>query len=208
MRRRNILIAIVIVLATDGSGTLAQSAIDGFKPDVNGFVSDVEIGQARFKYIAGTFTQVNGTPRNSLARINHNGSLDTTYNPAPNGTVADVAIRNNQAIVVGGFTSIGGSASGGIARLNIDGMNDGTFTETLSGPACVAIQPDGKVLVGGHFTTVGGVPRTYLARFNANGTLDTSFVPNINSAVFGITLQRDGKIIITGQFTIVDGRNR
>ena len=95
MRLRNTLIAIVIVLAAAGTGTMAQSAIDGFKPDVNGFVSDVEVGQSRFKYIAGTFTQVNGAPRNALARINHNGSLDTTYNPAPNGGVEDVAIRNN-----------------------------------------------------------------------------------------------------------------
>jgi uncharacterized delta-60 repeat protein len=208
MKIRNILLITITALGIMASGTPGQSAIDGFKPDVNGSVSDVEVGQSRFKYIAGTFTQVNGTPRNSLARINHNGSLDTLYNPAPNGTVADVAIKNNQAVVVGGFTSIGGSASGGVARLNIDGTNDGMFTQALSGPTCVAIQADGKVLVGGHFTTVGGIPRTYLVRFNENGTLDTSFVPNINSAVFGITLQRDGKIIITGQFTIVDGRNR
>lgn len=208
MKLQSVFLMVLVVIVSTASGIFAQSAIDGFKPDVNGSVSDVELGQGRFKYIAGPFTQVNGTPRSSLARINHNGSLDTTYNPAPNGLVADVAIRNNQAIVVGGFSSIGGSASGGIARLNIDGTNDGAFTDSISGPVCVAFQADGKVLVGGHFTTVGGVGRTYLARFNANGTLDTTFVPNINSAVFGITVQKDGKILITGQFTIVDGRNR
>lgn len=208
MKLRNILLVTLGILVAVGNQALAQSAIDGFKPDVNGSVTDVEIGQGRFKYIAGVFTQVNGTPRSNLARINHSGSLDTTYNPAPNAGVSDIAIKDNQAIVVGGFTSIGGASSGGIARLNLNGTNDGTFTASISGPVCLAVQADGKVIVGGHFTNVGGVLRLRLARFNADGSLDMDFAPNIGNSVFGVAIQKDGKILITGQFTTVDGQNR
>jgi uncharacterized delta-60 repeat protein len=208
MRLRTTLLAISAILVTFACPALAQNAIDGFKPDVNGFVSKVELGQGRFKYIAGSFTTVNGTARSSFARLHHNGSLDTGFNPAPNAQVQDIAIKDNQIIVVGGFSSIGGGPSGGIARLGITGTNDGTFTAAISGAACVVIQPDGKVITGGHFTTVGGVPRSRLARFNADGTLDMTFAPNVNNAVFGIALQPDGKIIIAGQFTSVDGQDR
>jgi uncharacterized delta-60 repeat protein len=208
MKLQNILLVTLGILVAVGNHALAQSAIDGFKPDVNGSIQDVELGQGRFKYIAGNFTQVNGTARNNFARINHNGSLDTAYNPAPNGVVSDIAITVNQAIVIGGFTSIGGAASGGIARLNLNGTNDGTFTSSLAGPVCIAVQPDGKVVVGGHFTMVGAVVRPYLARFNTDGTLDTSFSPNINNSVFGVAIQPDGKVLINGQFTSVGGQNR
>jgi uncharacterized delta-60 repeat protein len=208
MKLRNILLVTFGILAAVGNQASAQSAIDGFKPDVSGMVTDVELGQGRFKYIAGTFTQVNGTTRNNLARINHNGSLDTTYNPAPNSGVSDIAIKDNQAIVIGGFSTIGGGPSGGIARLNLNGTNDGTFTAAISGAVCVAIQADGKVVVGGHFTTVGGVQRLRLARFNTDGSLDMDFARNIGNSVFGVTIQKDGKILITGQFTTVDGQNR
>lgn len=204
---RSLLVTLSILL-TIATGAFAQSALDGFKASTNSFINDIELGQGRFKYVSGVFTQVNGTSRNYLARLNHDGSLDTTFNPAPNAQVGDVAIKDNQIIAVGSFTSIGGGASGGIARLNVAGVNDGTFTASLSGPDCVVIQPDGKVLVGGHFTDVGGVSRLHLARFNTDGTLDTTFVPNINNAVFGIALQPDGKIIITGQFTSVGGQDK
>src|SRR5688572_1707578 len=89
MKLRNILLITPLMIVTAVSATFAQSAIDGFKPDVNGLVQDVEIGQARFKYIGGLFSQVNGTARTNLARLHHNGDLDVSYNPAPNGVVGD-----------------------------------------------------------------------------------------------------------------------
>jgi uncharacterized delta-60 repeat protein len=208
MKSRNFLLTVLIILVNITTGAFAQSAADGFKPSVTGSVFDVTLGQGNYKYVIGNFTQVNGTARNYLARLNNDGSLDTTYNPAPNTPLQAIAITDNKAIVVGGFSSIGGGASGGIARLNFNGTNDGTFTASISGAGSVAIQPDGKVVVGGGFSTVNGVPRSNLARFNTDGTLDTTFVPNINNSVFGVTIQPDGKILIAGQFTVVDGQNK
>src|SRR5262249_40131529 len=40
--------------------------------------------------IAGQFTSVNGTPRNRIARLNADGSLDPTFDP---GTGADAQVR-------------------------------------------------------------------------------------------------------------------
>ena len=44
--------------------------------------------------IAGDFTTVNGIPLNHVARLNSDGSVDTTFNPGvgPDGTVNVVAV--------------------------------------------------------------------------------------------------------------------
>lgn len=186
----------------------AQTAADGFQANANGSVYRVTEDSGQF-YLAGqSFTQINGASRFGVARLRYDGSLDTTYDPNPNGALQGMAINGSKLIVVGGFTSIGGGPSGGIARLNYDGTNDGSFTAAIASAGPIAVQADGKVLVGGHFTTVGGQPRNRLARFNADGTLDATFTPNIDSAVFGITVQPDGKILICGQFQNVNGVQR
>ena len=122
MRIRIILLYACVLLFVIAD-TYAQSAIDGFKPDVNGIVTDIEIGPTGHKYICGVFTQVNGTPRSNLARLNHNGSLDTSWVPAPNGSIQSIAVIGTKVLVVGGFNSIGGAPSNGIALLNANGTN-------------------------------------------------------------------------------------
>ena len=194
-----------LIFATFVSG---QTAADGFQANVNNAVYRVATSSGQI-YVAGQqFTQINGTGRFGLARLQADGSLDTMYNPNPNAALQGMATNGLKLIVVGSFTSIGGGPSGGIARLNYDGTNDGTFTAAISGAGPIAVQSDGKVLVGGHFTTVGGQPRNHLVRFNADGTLDATFVPDVDSAVFGITVQPDGKILICGQFQNVNGAQR
>ncbi|MBK8813869.1 MAG: VCBS repeat-containing protein [Acidobacteria bacterium] len=202
------LILSIIVVGAFSVLALGQSAVDGFHADVNGLVYRVE---ASFNgiYLAGQqFTTVNGVAKSHLARLNYDGSLDTTYNPNPNSALQALAVSGNKLVVIGSFTQIGGGPSAGIARLNFNGTNDGAFTAAISGAAAVAVQSDGKVLVGGHFTTIGGTPRSKLARFNADGTLDATFTPNVDDAVFGISLQPDGKILICGQFFNVNGQTR
>ena len=202
------LILISAYLLISVNSVFGQTAVDGFHADVNTFVYRVKTSSDKI-YIAGpTFTTVNGTSKSYLARLLHNGALDTLYNPNPNGGVQGIGFSGSKLVIVGGFTSIGGGASGGIARLNFDGTNDGTFTASINGAGVVAEQPDGKILVGGSFTTVSGVARTQLARFNTDGSLDSTFAPSIDSAVFGITIQPDGKILVAGQFTIVNGQAR
>ena len=185
-----------------------QTAADGFPANANGGVYRVTTNSGVI-YLAGQqFTQINGSARSGLARLQNNGTLDTSYNPNPNGALQGMATSGLKLIVVGSFTSIGGAPSAGIARLNYDGTNDGTFTASIASAGPIAVQSDGKVLVGGHFTTVGGQPRNRLARFNADGTLDATFQPNVDNAVFGITVQPDGKILICGQFQTVNGASR
>ena len=161
--------------------------------------------------IGGQIVQVNGVSRVGVARLNGDGSLDTSFNPATNDgnyIVWSVVVQPDGKILIGGGFFRG--------RLNADGSWDTSF-DRGSGPNSivwsVALQPNGKVLIGGGFTQVNGVTRNRIARFNANGSLDTDFDPGSGAnsgVVYSVARQADGKALIGGSFTQVGGvaRNR
>jgi len=168
--------------------------------------------------IGGSFATMNGVARNSIARLNANGTLDNAFQSALSGSgnaVYSMAVQSDGKVVIGGnFMTIGGMSRNNIARLNPDGSLDTGFQNGLSGANrlvdSVVVQTDGKVLVGGKFSTVNGVNRHNLARLNIDGTLDTGF-QNPLSGVEGsvvIALQSDGKVLVGGGFTLVDNLTR
>ena len=165
--------------------------------------------------IGGTFTMVNNTNRNGIARLNADGSLDGTFNPGAGANnhvfaVAQNRVNGTNVLIGGAFTSVNGVARNGIARLSDTGMVDLNFNPGLgaNGPVyAIAIQPDGKVLVAGDFTLFNGVPRNRIVRLNANGSVDTSFDPGsgANAIVRALAIQVDGRILLGGAFTSVNG---
>jgi uncharacterized delta-60 repeat protein len=171
--------------------------------------------------IGGAFAQVNGTGRVNIARLNDDGTLDTTFDPGAGMTgtfpyLNAVRLQSDGKPIIGGvFTTVGTTARNNIARLTTTGALDTTFdpgTGTNDEVSAIAIQPsDGKVLIGGAFTTVNGAAHHRLARLNTNGSVDSAFNPDIgDGAVLAIAVQSDGKILIGGTFTTVNStaRNR
>ncbi len=126
--------------------------------------------------IGGIFSQVDGTPRFNLARLNSNGSLDDPFQPDPDGFVSALAVQADGKIIVGGgYSQIDRTARFRLARLLPGGSLDNTFTTQVTIPGNVislAVQPDGKTLVGGSFSIIGGEPRDWFARLS---TTDAAF---------------------------------
>jgi uncharacterized delta-60 repeat protein len=164
--------------------------------------------------IGGRFEDFGNPTRNYLARLEPNGSLDTTFLPAPDLIVFGIGLQANGHILVGGgFTSINGLPRPRIARLNPDGSVDTRF-DPGAGPNgvvfAVALQPDGRVLLGGAFTAIGGTPRNRLARLLSDGSLDPTFDPGSgpNDIVYALALQPDGNLLAAGSFTNFAGNQR
>jgi len=183
-----------------------------FDPDADGSVYSIAVQSDGKILIGGDFTTLNnGTiTRNYIARLNPDGSVDTTFDPDANGTVYSIAVQPSDGkILIGGdFTSVGGTPRNHIARLNPDGSVDTTFDPNANRRVySIAVQSDGKILIGGWFTNVGGTPRNYIARLKSDGSVDT-FDPNANDWVYSIAVQSDGKILIGGDFTNVGGTPR
>lgn len=177
--------------------------------------------------IVGILTQFNNITRNRIARINPDGSLDTTFNPnidfgVSGATLYTVAIQSDGKILFGGeFVAINGASIRRIARLNTDGSLDSSFNSGNVGAGGVSwnisngiykisILPDESILITGGFTTYNGVARNRIARLNSNGSLDAAFAASAgaNAAVKPVGIQNDGKIIIGGSFSSYNGVNR
>ena len=159
----------------------------------------------------GAFSAVDGAARNYLARLNADGSLDTSFVPASDvdGWVHAIAVQADGKVLVGGACSTGTDKC--LVRLNADGNLDTSFAPGVDKVVRdIAIQSDGKVLIGGEFTTVDSVARNYIARINPDGSLDASFDPGggPSSGVHALALQADGKVVIAGNFSTVGGVTR
>lgn len=163
--------------------------------------------------IAGYFTNYNGTDINRIARLNSDGTLDSSFNVGTGtGLVKTIKILSDTKILIGGsFFTYNGASVSCIARLNSDGTLDSTFNsgagannEVLS----ISIQSNDKIIIGGNFTSFNGVTRNYLARLNIDGTLDYSFDPIAGTngyPVLSTAIQADGKILIGGDFNTYNG---
>ena len=159
--------------------------------------------------LVGSFTMVNSVARNYVARLNADGTLDTSFNPSVGNIVHSVALQEDGKVLLGGwFTTVSGVARNYLARLNTDGTLDASFNANANGTVeRIALQADGKVLLAGTFTTVGGISRNRVARVNADGTLDVNFSPGPNGAVSSICVQTDGKMLLGGDFTTMNAVN-
>src|SRR5207237_255102 len=158
--------------------------------------------------IGGAFTSVNGTNRNRIARLNSDGSLDTTFDPGQgaNDIVITLApLADGKVLIAGAFTAINGVDSYKLARLNANGTLDTTFdtgATVANDVFSLAVQPDGKVLAAGRFPAV--------FRFNADGTVDEGFNSGAGAsgAVYALGLQPDGKVLAAGTFSMFNEEPR
>jgi uncharacterized delta-60 repeat protein len=204
-----------IRLNADGSEDLSFNIGGGFNNSVNVYVKQPD-GKI---LTGGGFTAYNGTSRPYLARINSDGSLDTSFvqtGTGLNSNVNALGLQSDGKIIIGGnFTSYNGTSRPYLARINTDGSLDTSFVQTGTGLNLVvqelAVQSDGKIVVAGLFATYNGTSRPRLARINTDGTLDTSFVQTgtgLNSSVHALALQSDGKVLAGGDFTSYNGTSR
>ena len=172
--------------------------------------------------LGGTFTSVNPvdspavTAINFVARINTDGSLDSTFDPGPNQAVNAIAVQQDGSVVLGGYfealrtadssTSV---ARNFIARVTGGGALDQTMAPDALGSIYASVPlSNGQMLIGGDFQSINGATRPYLARLNADGSLDTTFTPTLNGVVRSISVDSSGKAVVGGGFTLVDGITR
>lgn len=133
--------------------------------------------------IGGGFSDYNGTPRARIARVNSDGSLDTSFDPGSGGNAPVrtlVVLANGKVLVGGEFTEMQGATAGRIARLNSNGELDSSFaigTGADNTVFAISVLSDGKLAVGGSFSEFSGVSRSHLVRLKANGSFDSSFNP-------------------------------
>lgn len=176
--------------------------------------------------VAGLFTTYNGVARRGLARVNANGSLDTSFAPtieAPaSGGVVTLLRDNTGRIYIGGiFTKVGSAERRGLARLNADGALDTAFSPALplgAAVAALALSTDGTALfVGGILSPASNLPLDNGQAIAKLRVSDGLAIPEFTApgmsaydsypAVYKILPLADGRIVVAGEFSGVKGGN-
>ena len=198
-----------------------QTIVDSsFNPGTgaNGFVETVLPLPGGKILICGGFTSYNGVDRPHIARLNSNGSLDTSFNARPDYWVRHMTRQADGKIIIGGFfSSVEGLSRKRIARLNPNGDLDETFDPGTGATGVLgvsitgnpdpfvfftAVQSDGKVLITGNFTNYNGTTIYGIARLTPTGKLDSTFDVGSGLNTWGRSIQvlSNDKILVTGWF--------
>jgi uncharacterized delta-60 repeat protein len=161
------------IVRLNGNGTI-DSGFD-MSTGFNGPVQSIALQSGGKIIVGGGFTQFNGNTVNHLARLNGDGTLDTSFTIGTgfSGSVAisveTITLQPDGKIIVGGgqFTSFDGNPANRLVRLNGDGSLDtgfnigSGFNTTVQS---IALQSDGKIIVGGSFQQFDGNTANLLAR--------------------------------------------
>ncbi len=161
--------------------------------------------------IGGSFDSYNGIARKHLARLNADGTLDTTFDPggAVGLTVEALVLQSDGRVLVGGS---GWALPNYLLRLNGDGALDSGFGggAGLDGAvSALAIDSSGRIMVGGAFAMCGGTSRKRLARLTSDGTLDRSFEPGegADNVIGAVAHTIGGDVLIGGAFERFDSHS-
>ncbi len=209
---------LVLVWMTGAATAAAQSANDGFNVGAGAEVRAIAVQPDGKLLVGGSFTQFGGQTRQRLARVNYNGTVDSSFNISVNGPVNAIAVDANGRIVIGGeFTQVAGQPRPFLAWINPDGSLGGPVTAPNNVVHTIISRGSNRFAVGGDFTQVGtSTERRFLAgyRIVTVGSLDDLledplFRPSgINGPVLALARQPNGRILLGGNFTQVAGQTR
>jgi uncharacterized delta-60 repeat protein len=168
--------------------------------------------QGRF-IITGTFTNINGSPRQNIGRLLSDGALDTNFVATVNDSTGFTVVRTVQLqsdgkiLIAGNFDSVNGTDRPGLARLEADGSLDTSFDPWRDVPGFNGVilalksNADQSVFIGGIFGTPDGSIDANLARLTRDGRFDRDFRGQFTPAdvVQSLAETPNGKLLVGGR---------
>jgi hypothetical protein len=187
-------------------------------PSRNGVISAIAPDGSGGWFIGGTFTNLGGLPRNGLAHVFSDGTVDSVWNPAPEltrelaGTATParaILLWRNQVYVAGSFTGIGGFAYTNLAALDAVTGEALDWAPNPNGRlSTMAIDGD-TLYVAGSFRRLANQDRDGLAAFDLQTGNLTSWNPwNPSLPVVNAIAVSGGNVYVAGSFTNIGGHSR
>lgn len=161
--------------------------------------------------IGGEFNTVDGLSFGGIARLNSDGSVDTTFDPGtgfsaswdPDYTYVNCLGMDQQGriLVAGGFDTFDGAPINQLVRLTPEGVLDDGFAPELDDEVWdVLILDDQRIRIAGYFTEVNGQFQSGIAGLLPDGASDPLFIQGAPvEAVNDLTLDGEG-ILLVGFF--------
>lgn len=169
--------------------------------------------------VTGNFTSFNGIRSNKIARLNSDGSIDTSFNIGTgfNHDVNALLVQPDGKIVLSGkFTDYNGNPANRIIRLNADATIDIQFLSgsgfNADGVQVIKSDASGNIMLGGSFTGFYNASEVNRIVFlNPDGTLKTDFEINSgpkSGAVLALETDSDGSWYLGGSFVVFEDKKQ
>jgi hypothetical protein len=177
-------------------------------------------------YLAGEFTSVGGVPRDGLAHLLPDRSVDPGWAPTTNGVAVTIARDTAGVVYIGGvFTEVDGNVPrANVAALDAAGRPTAFTANTDGGVGAIATSyrfagspgsatPVPRLYLGGNFTHVGGTARHYFAALDPGSGALVGADPELNGevrtiAVSGGSAFQPRVAYVGGSFTGMPGLTR
>jgi hypothetical protein len=170
-------------------------------------------------YLGGSFTSVDGQPRNRLAACDAASGNLLSWNPSANGVVRALKVSpaGTRIYVGGDFTVVDGVSRARVAAIHPTSGNAFGWSPYVNNSvkSITTSNSGATVYVGGDFTSAEGAGRRHLAAFNATSGNLTSLKPTISNGtgnfatVLAMDVSADGNTLyFAGDFALVNGSSR
>lgn len=212
----------IVRINTNGSIDNTFSIGTGF----NGNVSFIELQSSGKVIVTGQFTFYDGgNSCNRIARLNTNGSFDSTFNIGVGLPILTqgrcLSVQSDDKIYIGGtFTAFNSVSAKRIVRLNSDGSVDTTWDTSNafnSDVRFISLDEVNNILyTGGGYTfydttSANSLASLYIIPQDVYGLLNTSFNNNVLTylpntyRVYNIIQTSNNQLIASGNFTTIGG---
>ncbi|WP_415062940.1 hypothetical protein [Bdellovibrio sp.] len=207
----------IVRINQDGSIDTSFVVGTGFNGEVLALYYDKTINKI---YVGGAFTTYKGVSVPRIARLNFDGSLDTTFvvGTGFSSSVYDILPapdKSGKIYASGLFGTYKGVSSNRAIRLNADGSIDYAFNvgSGFGGTGVLvmkaALDGTNDIFMGGNFTSYNGTARYYLVRLKDTGLLNSNFnvgagpgytAPATAAQITDMVVAPDGGLYIAGIF--------
>jgi hypothetical protein len=183
-----------------------------------GIVYDIEALPGGGQIVGGDFYRLGSAPRENIAKLRADGTVDPDWAPTVDGRVRVVEVDAGGGMVyVGGvFDAANDMPRNALAKFSTAGSGvlqpwDAGIQESAAFEPVRALAVDaaGDVLVGGAFLQIGGQPRCCVAKLSAaDGLLVGAWGSGADAAVTSLAIGPTGAVYASGGFTQINGQNR
>lgn len=206
-------LAALLLLAVFASNASAEGPVLLPHPNLQLRSNGVVLATARAPdgamFVGGAFSTIAGVPRQNIAKLKADGSVDPDWNPGANDRVTALAVGAGGSVYAGGyFRTAGGLVRHSLAKFDAAGAGDVDVEwdpQSSGFIFAIAIDAQGAIFVGGVFQTfgpggfpsIGGQPRNYVAKLSPDGAGSAApdWNPNPHHEVDSIVVAGDSLFI-------------
>lgn len=165
---------------TDGGSRLSTA----WKPTVDGRVRDVMArgrgGLPDIVYVGGSFSTVNGTPRDNVVAIGHDGAVIDGFRANTDGEVWSITRLGGDVLLGGDFSTVRGQPCPALCRVDGETGQPTSWSADVGGGGVRTVDVTAdreRLVVGGTFRTLSDRPRDFLGEVDLDTGAVTSFTP-------------------------------